>query len=50
MMACPKLWIVVWDAMGAEPAGQLEFTQRARARGFLMLRKASGFTAWIETQ
>lgn len=49
-MACPKLWVVRWHALGDEPAGRLEFTQRARARGFLIVRKASGFNAWVETQ
>ena len=49
-MACPKLWIVCWDALGKEPAGRAEFTQRAMARGFKIIRRAAGFYCWIETQ
>ena len=49
-MACPKSWRVEWDALGNEPAGFAEFTQRARARGFYMIRKASGFTVRIIPQ
>ena len=47
-MAIPQCWRVSWDALGNEPAGFLDFTQRARARGFLMIRRASGFVATIE--
>jgi hypothetical protein len=49
-MACPKLWIVHWHALGTEPAGKLAFSQRARARGFKMIRRAAGFYCWIEVQ
>lgn len=50
-MACPKSWRVEWDAHpDGTPAGHLEFTQRARARGFAMVRKASGFVVRVIPQ
>lgn len=47
-MSRPKFWRVHWQQFANEPAGYLDFFERARARGFLMIRKASGFIAWIE--
>jgi hypothetical protein len=43
----PRAWVVEWGALGNIPAGNLEFPQRARARGFFMVRKAAGFTVRI---
>ena len=44
----PTVWRVHWAQLGAEPAGYHDFSQRARARGFAMIRRASGFTVTIE--
>lgn len=46
----PRAWVVSWDALGDIPAGELEFTRRARARGFFMVRKSSGFTVRIASR
>lgn len=45
----PTFWRVHWAQLGAEPAGHHDFAQRARARGFAVIRRASGFTVTIET-
>lgn len=46
----PHAWVIHWDQHpDGTPAGSRTFHQRAAARGFLMMRKASGFNAWIET-
>ena len=46
-MPYPKKWRVAWDALGDTPAGFVDFDQRAQARGFYMIRKASGFRVSI---
>jgi hypothetical protein len=43
----PRAWIVTWESFGPTPAGSLEFAQRARARGFYMMRKSMGFRVSI---
>ena len=47
-MPVPKFWRVTWRATATEPAGSMDFTERARARGFAMVRRAAGFTVTIE--
>ena len=44
----PIAWVITWQAHGAEPAGSQKFVQRARARGFLMIRRAAGFVCGIQ--
>lgn len=43
----PTEWVVTWAEFNGAPAGELRFTERARARGFLIMRKALGFSAFI---
>jgi hypothetical protein len=44
----PRGWRVTWQARGDTPAGFLDFSQRARARGFYLIRKGSGFIVTID--
>lgn len=44
----PRAWRVTWGALGDVSAGFLEFPQRARARGFYLMRKCAGFAVSIE--
>ena len=46
----PTEWIVSWESLGTVPAGSESFTQRARARGFFMIRRASGFVVTIQAK
>ena len=49
-MSCPAHWRVTWQAHNGCPAGFAEFTCRARARGFLLIRRAAGFNVTIEAK
>lgn len=45
----PAFWRITWQSHAdGTPAGHLDFDQRARARGFYLLRKASGFVVTFE--
>lgn len=44
----PRAWRVHWLALDNTPAGYLDFPQRCRARGFVMIRRAAGYACRIE--
>ena len=44
----PIAWLVTWSALGDTPAGSARYTIRREARGFAMIRRASGFVVTIE--
>lgn len=46
----PRAWRVTWESFGPTPAGYLDFAQRARARGFYLMRKGMGFRVTIEAR
>jgi hypothetical protein len=47
-VSAPIAWIVRWSAHAdGTPAGQARYTIRREARGFYMIRKASGFDVSI---
>jgi hypothetical protein len=44
----PRAWLVTWAAHpDGTPAGSARYTVRREARGFYMMRKASGFDVSI---
>lgn len=45
----PLYWRIRWQAHpDGTPAGFADYSQRARARGFLMIRRAAGFVCSIK--
>lgn len=45
----PVAWLVTWQAHAdGTPAGSARYTVRREARGFYMIRRASGFSVTIE--